>query len=64
MKWFEFPFALFTIIAIAAVVPPWLYFIQEYGPELSQQAEFLAIFVFPAMLLLFLGSWLEPGGIR
>lgn len=64
MNWFEFPFALFAILGVAAVVPPWIYFLNEFTGGMSGPSQFLAWLALPAILLLFLSSWLEPGGIR
>lgn len=64
MKWFEFPFALFTIITVAAVVPPWMWFLDNYLGQLSMTSQFFALLAMPAVLILFLGSWIEPSDIR
>lgn len=62
MKWFEFPFALLGVLLIAALTPPWIWFVNEYTGNLGTAAQFIAQFILPAMLLLFLASWVDPGG--
>lgn len=62
MKWFEFPFAILGVLLIAAVTPPWVWFVDQHAGEFGMAARFIAQLVLPAMLLLFLASWIDPGG--
>jgi len=62
MKWFEFPFAILAVLLVAALVPPWMWFIDQHIGELGIAARFLAQLALPATLLLFLASWVDPGG--
>jgi hypothetical protein len=63
MDVFDFPFALLTFLALVAVVPPWVWFVNNYGPtaSLSLPSQFLAALILPATILLALTSWVEGG---
>lgn len=56
------PLALFTFLAIGALMPVALYFVDEYTIGLSAETTFIASMAIPAMVLLFAASWLQPGG--
>lgn len=64
MSPYRFPFAIFGFFTFVAVVPAWLWFLRSHPSEanLPIEVQFLASMVLPATLLLFIGSWLQPGG--
>jgi hypothetical protein len=62
MNVLEVPFALFAFCGIVAVVPVWMYYVETYASGLQPEARFLAQFAMPAILLLFIASWFQPGG--
>ena len=61
MNALNLPFALFAFFGFVAVVPPWMYFVGEYGDGLPAEARFLAQLVLPATVALFIVSWINPG---
>ena len=63
MNPYRLPMALIGFIAIAAVVPAWMWFLGEYSTNLPTETQWLAAFTLPAIALLFLVSWLG-GDIR
>ncbi len=63
MKWFEYPFALLGVLLVAALAPPWIWFVNEHLAALDGPTKFLAQLVLPAILLLFLVSWVDPNGV-
>jgi hypothetical protein len=62
MRAVEMPFALFAFFAIVAVVPVWMWFVDNYTAGLHLEEQFLATFSLPVLLLFFLAGWLEASG--
>lgn len=60
MNPYTLPLALLTFAGWVAVTPIWLYFLGTYGPSLEPAEQWLAAFMLPAILGLFLASWLQP----
>lgn len=58
----KLPLALFGFFGFVAVVPVWIYFVQQYSGNLSPESQFISQLVLPATVLLFLASWLQPRG--
>lgn len=58
----RFWFAVFALFGVAIVAPAWMYWIGEPTAGLPTHITFLVALVFPVMLLLLLGSWLQPTG--
>lgn len=63
MDVFEFPFALMSFFGLVAVVPAWVWFINQYPSvsNLSLPSQFLVNLILPAMIVLGLASWIEGG---
>jgi hypothetical protein len=63
MNVFELGFALVGFLALVAVVPAWMFFVRDYQAigGLPTEVQFLAALSLPAVALLFLASWLQPG---
>lgn len=61
MNALEFPFALFAFISLVALIPGIYYFVGEYAPKLPPEAQFMATFAMPAIVMLFVAGWVEPG---
>lgn len=57
------PFALMTFLALVAIVPPWVWFVNSYPSvsSLSLPSQFLLNMLLPALVLLGLASWVEGG---
>ena len=53
---------MFAFLAFVAVVPAWMFFVENYTGGLSTETSFLATMVLPATAALFLAGWLQPGG--
>lgn len=62
MNAFQIPFALLAFLAFVAVMPPWMWFLNHYSAGLSPETAFIAQLTLPAMVGLFIASWLDPGG--
>lgn len=62
MNWLNWWVPLFTLFAIAAVLPPWAYFVSDYTSGLPVVVQFFANLVLPTMAGLFVVSWVDPGG--
>lgn len=62
MNVLEAPLALFAFLGVVAVLPAWGYYIETYAYDLPAEAQFLATFALPSLLVLFLASWFQPGG--
>lgn len=62
MNAFEFPFALFAFLGFVAMVPVWIWFTDTYTQGLPPEPTFLAQFVLPVTVALYLSSWLQTGG--
>lgn len=63
MKPVEFPFALLGLLVFIAFVPA-IYYWTTSAPafqSLSMEAKFIAGMTGPIFVLLYIGSWLEPG---
>lgn len=54
--------ALFAFAGIVAVVPVWMYFVNEYAPTLPTEARFMATLALPTLIALFIVGWIQPGG--
>lgn len=63
MDVFEVPFALLTFLGLVAIAPVWFWFVDNFQTvdQLSPESTFLVNIMFPLLVLLFLGSWLEGG---
>jgi len=62
MSPYSFPLALFAFFGFVAIIPVWMWFLNDRLPGLPLEFQFIAGLVLPAMLLVFLGSWMQPGG--
>lgn len=58
MNPYRLPVAIFGFVAIVALMPAWMWFIGEYSEGLPTEVSFLSQFVLPAMVLLFIASWM------
>ena len=56
------PIAMFAFLAFVAVVPAWMFFVDNFTSSLSTETSFLATLVLPATAALFLAGWVQPGG--
>lgn len=63
MNPYRLPIAIFGFVGLVALMPAWMWFSAEYTASLPTQTAFLAQLVLPAVILLFIGSWLG-GDIR
>lgn len=54
--------ALFAFCGLVAVVPAWMWFVNEHAPGLPTEARFMATFALPVVILLFIAGWIQPGG--
>jgi hypothetical protein len=55
-------FALFTLLGIIGTAPIWVWYLDNHTAGLTPESRFLALLVLPALVLLFIASWLQPGG--
>lgn len=55
-------YALITFLGFVAIVPAWVWWVNNNVAALSLEATFLATFVLPATILLYLASWLQRSG--
>lgn len=62
MNWLNWWVPIFTLAIIAAILPPWTYFVSEYTADIPIVAQFFANLVLPTMAGLFVVSWIDPGG--
>lgn len=62
MNPFEFPVAIVGFAAFVMLMPAWMWFISNYASNLRGDAQFLATMVLPALIVLFVVSWIQPGG--
>jgi hypothetical protein len=64
MNVYEIGFALVGFLSFVAVIPVAMFFIQDYQSvsALPVEVQFLAGLVLPATGVLFLASWVQPGG--
>jgi hypothetical protein len=62
MNAYKFPFALIAFFGLVGVVPVWVHYLDVFGPQLTTESQFLAALSLPAVVLLFLASWLQPRG--
>jgi len=53
----QLPVALLAFVAILAMIPPWMHFIGEFSAGMPTASAWIARFTFPAVVLLFVGSW-------
>lgn len=60
MNPYKFPFALIAFLGFVLVLPPWMWFIESYPTKLSTEGRFMAELILPALVLLFLASWVQP----
>lgn len=60
----EFPRALLALLAIIALVPVISYFATSAPAltALNTRDQVLLVFVLPVVILLWLASWINPGG--
>jgi hypothetical protein len=56
------PLALIGLIGFVAFIPAWLWFLQDRSAGLPLEVQVLAGMALPALAILFLVSWLQPGG--
>jgi len=63
MDIFDAPFAILGFLGLVAVAPVWFWFVDNYPSvsQISPESQFLVNIVFPALVLLFLASWMEGG---
>jgi len=63
MDIFDAPFALLGFLGLVAVAPIWFWFTSNYRSvsQLSAESQLLVNIMFPALVLLFLASWIEGG---
>ena len=52
------PLAVLAFVGLVAIVPAWMHFVGVYAPEMPAESAWIARFSFPAVALLFAGSWL------
>lgn len=64
MNPWKFPLALIAFMGFVAVLPPWMYFLDQYSGRLQTEEQFLIGLVLPFLVLLFIASWVQPGGAR
>jgi hypothetical protein len=57
---FRIPFALLAFLGFVMVLPPWMWFVGTYAPELDPASAFLARLVLPASVSILGASWLQP----
>lgn len=62
MNAYKLPFALLAFFGLVGVVPVWVYYLDSYTTQLPTEVQFLATLTLPAVVLLFLASWLQPRG--
>lgn len=62
MNPYKMPFALVGFLGFVMVVPPWMWFLDNYPAvsQLSTTERFLANLILPALLLLFIAGWVQP----
>jgi len=63
MKPWLYPLGLIGLLAIVALTPPWMHFVDTYAARLPTEMVFLAQFTLPVVGLLYLAGWLQPGGV-
>lgn len=56
------PFAFLGFLALMAVLPPWMWFIQNRTASMPVEVRVLMALALPACGLLFLVGWLQPRG--
>lgn len=63
MDIFDAPLALLGFAGLVAVAPPWFFFINSYSgmSALGPTSTLLVNMLFPALVLIYLVSWLEGG---
>ena len=63
MDLFDVPFAILAFLGLVAVAPIWFWFVGNYPSvsQMSAESQFLVNIMFPALVLLFLASWMEGG---
>lgn len=63
MDIFDAPIAILGFLGMVMVAPPWFYFINNYPgmDQLGAPSTFMINMLFPAMVLIFITSWLEGG---
>jgi hypothetical protein len=63
MDIFDAPLALLGFLGLVAVAPPWFWFINNYSglSALGPSSTFMINLMFPALVLIFIASWLEGG---
>lgn len=62
MNAFKMPFALLGFFGLVAVVPAWVWFVHSYPSvsSFSVEEKFLLDLMLPALIALYLASWLQP----
>jgi len=63
MDIFDAPLALLGFMGLVAVAPPWFWFINNYSgvSSLGATSTFMINLLFPALVVIYLASWLEGG---
>jgi len=63
MDIFDAPLAILGFLGLVAVAPPWFWFINNYGgvSQLGAPSVFMLNMLFPALVLIYIASWLEGG---
>jgi hypothetical protein len=62
MNVWYFPFALIGFMGFVMVMPGWMHFLGTHSGNLSTEGQFLISLVLPATVLLYIVSWIQPGG--
>jgi len=62
MNWMNWWIPLFTLFIIIAVLPPWTFFVSNYTGGLPIHIQFFANLILPALAVLFVAGWVDPGG--
>ena len=61
MNPYLFPLALLAFLAFVAVVPAWMWFLNDFSHAeyLTSEERFIAALVLPATVAVFLASWIR-----
>lgn len=52
-------YMLIGFLGFVAFLPTWIYWVDNYTAGLGYESTFLASFILPATLILFIAGWLE-----
>lgn len=62
MNIYEAPGAIVAFLAVVAVMPPMMYWVNTRAADLSLTTQFMAALVPVALIALLVTSWFAPGG--